>query len=172
MLDDLLLAHPHRRRHPVEEGEVRLEVEVDEPAQGVAGAPGAGAGAGEVPFGEVDPVIHRLQSEDGEGEEEGEGGEDIDECRHSNILQRSHGDDKAQDFSQAKKTARKPKEKLRHGVEGGVRTALFFAFALPLFIFSFSGVVGQLWEMVEVINAENVGVVEGKVLALERMGLW
>lgn len=155
MLDDLLLAHPHRRRHPVEEGEVRPEVEVDEPAQGVPGAPGAGAGAGEVPFGEVDPVIHRLQSEDGKGEEEGEGGEDVDECRHSNILQRSHGDDKAQDFSQTKKTATKPKKKLRNGVEGGVRTALFFAFALPFFLFS--EVVGQLWEMVEVINAENVG---------------
>lgn len=37
-----------------------------------------------------------------------------------------------------------------------MRTALFFAFALPFF-FSFSEVVGQLWEMVEVINAENVG---------------
>lgn len=110
MLDDLVLAHPHRRRHPVEEGEVRPEVEVDQAAQGVAGAPGAGAGAGEVPFGEVDPVIHRLQSEDGEGEEEGEGGEDVDECRHANILQRSHGNDKAQDLSQTEKAARRPKK--------------------------------------------------------------
>lgn len=102
-LDDLFLAHPHRRRHPVEEGEVRPEVEVDEPAQCVAGAPRAGAGAGEVPFGEVDPVIHRLQPEDGEGEEEGEGEGDVDECRHANVLQRRHGDAKAQDSSQTKK---------------------------------------------------------------------
>lgn len=112
MLDDLVLAHPHRRRHPVEEGEVRPEVEVDQSAQGVAGAPGAGAGAGEVPFGEVDPVIHRLQSEDGEGEEEGEGGEDVDECRHSDILQRSHGDDKAQDPSHRPKKLQEDQKKV------------------------------------------------------------
>lgn len=88
--DDLGLAHLHGPGHPIQEGQVRGEPEVDEPAHEVPG-PGAGPRSGDVPFREVHPIVDGLDPEQSKRQKEREGAYNVDERRHANVLQSSHG---------------------------------------------------------------------------------
>lgn len=79
MGNNLGLTHPRGLGHPVQESEVSPDVEVDEFAHEVPRPPRAGPRPTHVPFREVDPVVNGLDSEEREGEEEGDGAEDINE---------------------------------------------------------------------------------------------
>lgn len=67
MANNLGFTHFHGLRHPIEESEISLVVEVDEFSdEGSVGAPWTVSVSGEIPFGEVDSVVDGLDSEDGE----------------------------------------------------------------------------------------------------------
>lgn len=90
MVDDLGLRHLQGLGHPVQEGEVSGDVEVDELADKVPGPAGTLPCPREVPFGEVDPVVGRLNPEQGECQKESKGTQDVNECRHPYVLQSRH----------------------------------------------------------------------------------
>ena len=69
MVDNLNLSHSQGLRHPVQESEVSPAIEVDKLAHKIARTSSwAGPLATEVPFGKVDPVIHRLNSQKSKGQ--------------------------------------------------------------------------------------------------------
>nr|GME00072.1 hypothetical protein TorRG33x02_128480 [Ipomoea batatas] len=80
MADNLRLTHLHGLRHPAEKSEVSLEIEVHKLVHKVASVPRAIPLALNIPFGEVNPVIHRLNSQQSKGQQEGKSSEYIDEC--------------------------------------------------------------------------------------------
>lgn len=77
MVDDLGLGHLQGLGHPVEEGKVSGEVEIYELADEVPPPAGARPCPSEVPFGEVNPVVDWLNSEQSEGQKESKGGQDV-----------------------------------------------------------------------------------------------
>lgn len=90
MLNDLFLAHPQRLRHPIEEGQIRLEIEVDEFAHNVPGSPCVLPPPTDIPLWEVDPVIDGLNPQQSKRQQEGKRTEYVYEGRDSNIFKSSH----------------------------------------------------------------------------------
>ncbi len=78
MVDNLSLTHPHSLWHPVQEGKVRREIEVDKFGDKVPRAPWASSISTDVPLGKVDPVIEGLDSEESKGQQEGKSTEYVD----------------------------------------------------------------------------------------------
>lgn len=68
MVNNLILTHSHGLRHPVQEGEVSLEIEVDEFAHEISRTPWACSPSIDVPFGKVNSVIDGLNSEQSKGQ--------------------------------------------------------------------------------------------------------
>lgn len=88
--DNLRLSHSHGLRHPVQERQVRLEIQIDEFAHQVPSAPGASPLAIDVPFGKVNSVIYRLYSQQSEGQQKRECTQYVDQSRHPNVAQSRH----------------------------------------------------------------------------------
>ena len=78
MVDNLSLTHPHSLWHPVQEGKVSREIEVDKFGDKVPRAPWASSVSTDVPLGKVDPVIEGLDSEESKGQQEGKSTEYVD----------------------------------------------------------------------------------------------
>lgn len=96
MLNYLFLAHPQRLRHPIEEGQVSPEIEVDKLAHNVPGSPWALPPPTDIPLWEVDPVIDGLNSQQSKRQQEGKCTEYVYKCRDSNIFKSSHENPKKQ----------------------------------------------------------------------------
>lgn len=73
MSDNLRLAHLQSLGHPVEEGKVSLEIEVNKFGNKVASSAGASPPSKNVPFGKVNPVIDGLNPEQSKGKQERKG---------------------------------------------------------------------------------------------------
>ena len=80
MVNDLGLTHPESLWHPIEEGEVSLEIEVHKFPNKVPCAPWAGSPTTDVALWEVDPVIDGLDSQQSKSQQESKGCENVDEC--------------------------------------------------------------------------------------------
>lgn len=86
MTNNLGLAHLESLRHPVQEGEISPEIEVDEFGHHEIGRPsGTPSPSTDVPFGEVDSVVDGLDSEHRESQQEGECRENVDQSRDPDI---------------------------------------------------------------------------------------
>lgn len=73
MSDNLRLGHLQSLGHPVEEGKVCLEIEVNKFSNKVASWGGASPPSKNVPLGKVNPVIDGLNPEQSKGKQERKG---------------------------------------------------------------------------------------------------
>lgn len=67
MVDNLSLSHPHSLWHPVQEGKISLDIEVDKFGHKVPMPPWATSFSTDVPLGKVNSVIDGLDSKESKG---------------------------------------------------------------------------------------------------------